>query len=61
MPDTASNLGIVYTPVEVVDYIVQSVEDVLNKEFGVSVSDEGVHVLDPFVGTVRWTRLVGQN
>ena len=45
------SLGIVYTPTEVVDYIVRSVEDVLNQEFGVSVGDEGVHVLDPFVGT----------
>ncbi len=59
LPDTASKLGIVYTPVEVVDYIVRSVEDVLTKEFGVSVSDEGVHVLDPFVGTGTFiTRLL---
>ena len=48
LPDTAANLGIVYTPTEVVDYIVRSVEDVLQAEFGVSVSDEGVHVLGPF-------------
>ena len=59
LPDTAANLGIVYTPTEVVDYIVRSVEDVLNREFGVSVSDEGVHVLDPFVGTGTFiTRLM---
>ena len=59
LPDTAANLGIVYTPTEVVDYIVRSVEDVLNREFGVSVSDEGVHVLDPFVGTGTFiTRLL---
>ncbi len=51
LPETAARLGIVYTPVEVVDYIVRSVEDVLNREFDASVSDEGVHVLDPFVGT----------
>ena len=51
LEETAKSLGIVYTPTEVVDYIVRSVEDVLNLEFGVSVSDEGVHVLDPFVGT----------
>ena len=51
LPDTASKLGIVYTPVEVVDYIIRSVEDLLNREFRASLSDEGVHVLDPFVGT----------
>ena len=59
LPDTAARLGIVYTPVEVVDYIIRSVEDVLNREFNVSVSDEGIHVLDPFVGTGTFiTRLL---
>ena len=60
LPDTAANLGIVYTPTPVVDYIVRSVEDVLQREFdGASVSDEGVHVLDPFVGTGTFiTRLL---
>ena len=59
LKDTAKSLGIVYTPTEVVDYIVRSVEDVLGREFGVSVSDEGVHVLDPFVGTGTFiTRLM---
>ena len=59
LPDTAARLGIVYTPVEVVDYIIRSVEDVLNQEFNVSVSDAGVHVLDPFVGTGTFiTRLL---
>ena len=59
LPDTASKLGIVYTPVEVVDYIIRSVEDLLNREFGASLSDEGVHILDPFVGTGTFiTRLM---
>ena len=59
LPETAARLGIVYTPVEVVDYIVRSVEDVLNREFDASASDEGVHVLDPFVGTGTFiTRLL---
>ena len=59
LPDTAARLGIVYTPVEVVDYIIRSVEDVLKREFDASVSDEGVHVLDPFVGTGTFiTRLL---
>ena len=43
-------LGIVYTPVEVVDFILHSANEVLQKEFGRSLSDEGVHVLDPFAG-----------
>ena len=59
LEETAKSLGIVYTPTEVVDYIVRSIEDVLNREFGVSVSDAGVHVLDPFVGTGTFiTRLL---
>ncbi|MDT0531864.1 type ISP restriction/modification enzyme [Micromonospora sp. DSM 115977] len=50
-PKMAESLGIVYTPVQVVDFILRSVEEVLHSEFGVSISDEGVHVLDPFTGT----------
>jgi predicted helicase len=47
----SERLGIVYTPIEVVDFIIQSVEDVMQAEFGKSLSDEGVHILDPFTGT----------
>jgi len=47
----ADTHGIVYTPQPVVDFMVQSVEDILKKEFGRSLSDLGVHILDPFVGT----------
>ena len=47
----ADRLGIVYTPVEVVDFILHSAEDVLRGEFGRGLSDEGVHLLDPFTGT----------
>ena len=46
----AERLGIVYTPVEVVDFILHSADEVLREEFGRSLNDEGVHVLDPFVG-----------
>lgn len=46
----AERLGIVYTPVEVVDFILHSADDVLREEFGRSLSDEDVHVLDPFAG-----------
>jgi predicted helicase len=44
-------LGIVYTPVECVDFIIHSVNDILKKEFGRSLTDENVHILDPFTGT----------
>ena len=47
----ADRLGIVYTPVEIVDFILNSTDRVLRDEFGRSLSDEGVHVLDPFTGT----------
>ncbi|MEU8272120.1 type ISP restriction/modification enzyme [Sphaerisporangium sp. NPDC049002] len=51
LPKTADALGIVYTPVEVVDFIIRSTEQALAKHFGRSLSDEGVHIIDPFVGT----------
>lgn len=48
---TAERLGIVYTPVEAVDFILHSVEAVLKETFGASLNDKGVHVIDPFTGT----------
>lgn len=50
-PKMAERLGIVYTPVEVVDFIIHSVEDVLKKEFKSSLGAKDVHVIDPFTGT----------
>ncbi len=50
-PKLVDKLGIVYTPVEVVDFIINSVEELLNKEFGRSLSDENINILDPFTGT----------
>lgn len=50
-PETTSKLGIVFTPIEVVDFIVNSVDDVLKKYFGKALASEGVHILDPFTGT----------
>lgn len=50
-PRVAERLGIVFTPVEVVDFIIRSVEVALNRHFGASISDEGVQLLDPFTGT----------
>lgn len=58
-PKMVEQLGIVYTPVEVVDFIVHSVADVLESEFGRSISDENIHILDPFTGTGTFiTRLL---
>jgi predicted helicase len=58
-PRDAESLGIVYTPVEIVDFIIRSVETVLRTEFGASLSDNGVHILDPFTGTGTFiTRLL---
>lgn len=50
-PRMAERLGIVYTPVEVVDFIIRSADDALKAEFGVGLTDKNVHVLDPFTGT----------
>jgi len=58
-PRMTERLGIVYTPVEVVDFIIHSVNDVLKKEFGQTLADKGVHILDPFTGTGTFiTRLL---
>jgi len=57
---TADKLGIVYTPVEVVDYMIHAVERTLQASFGKSLGDRGVHVLDPFTGTGTFiTRILG--
>ena len=50
-PRMHERLGIVYTPVEVVDFILKSADWALREEFGVGLTDKGVHVLDPFTGT----------
>ena len=58
-PLTVEKLGIVYTPVEVVDYIIRSVAHIIQKEFDCTLSDENVHILDPFTGTGTFiTRLL---
>lgn len=50
-PTQASSLGVVYTPVQVVDFILRAADDVCRHEFGYGLTDQGVHVLDPFTGT----------
>ncbi len=47
----ADTHGIVYTPQPIVDFMAQSVAHILQTEFGRSLSDPGVHIIDPFVGT----------
>lgn len=58
-PRTAERLGIVFTPVPVVDYILRSADVALRESFGKSLSDEGVSIIEPFVGTGTFiTRLL---
>ena len=60
LPKASAALGIVYTPIEIVDFINRSVNDLLKIHFdGASLADEGVHILDPFAGTGTFiTRLI---
>lgn len=51
LPKEVDKLGIVYTPTECVDFIIHSVEYLMNKEFGKSLSNRGVHIIDGFTGT----------
>lgn len=58
-PRMTERLGIVYTPVEVVDFVIHSVNNLLKQEFGQELGSEGVHILDPFTGTGTFiTRLL---
>jgi predicted helicase len=58
-PRTTEKLGIVYTPVEIVDFIIHSVNEVLQSEFGQTLGSPGVHIIDPFTGTGTFiTRLL---
>lgn len=55
----SEKLGIVYTPIPVVDFIIHSVNDILKQEFGQTIGSKGVHILDPFTGTGTFvTRLL---
>ena len=58
-PKMVAQLGIVYTPVEIVDFIIYSTEQLFQQEFNQSLSDPDVHLLDPFTGTgIFITRLL---
>lgn len=50
-PSMTDRLGIVYTPIEVVDFILHSVENIMHSEFDSSLANPGVHILDGFTGT----------
>lgn len=57
--DISSKLGIVYTPIEVVDFIINSVNDIVKKEFGKTLGDNDINIIDPFTGTGTFiTRLL---
>ena len=49
-PKTADRLGVVYTPPEIVDFILRSVDYALRENFGRGLTDENVNVIDPFTG-----------
>ena len=51
----AESLGIVYTPVEIVDFILRAADDLSKKHFGKGLTDEGTYILDPFAGTSTFT------
>ncbi len=50
-PEMSDKLGIVYTPVEIIDFILKSADSTCRREFGVGLGIEGVQILDPFTGT----------
>ncbi|UNE54071.1 DEAD/DEAH box helicase [Bartonella machadoae] len=60
-PRTVEKLGIVYTPVEIVDFILHSVNDILQDEFGQTLGSSGVHIMDPFTGTGTFITLLLQS
>ena len=51
VPDAVARLGIVYTPIQIVDFMLRSVDAVCRQEFNRGLTDENVTVLDPFTGT----------
>jgi predicted helicase len=58
-PRMTDRLGIVYTPIQVIDFIIQSVAHILREEFGETLGSPGVHIIDPFTGTGTFiTRLL---
>ena len=50
-PSAADRLGVVYTPNEVVDFIIRGADHLLQKHFGRDLADDNVQILDPATGT----------
>ena len=50
-PRMSERLGIVFTPVEVVDFIIRSADDAMRTAFGQSLGDPGIAIIEPFAGT----------
>ena len=50
-PQVVARLGIAYTPIEIVDFVLASADYALRTEFGRGLTDENVHIIDPFTGT----------
>ena len=50
-PAAADRLGVVYTPNEVVDFIIRGADHLLEKHFGKTLADDNVQILDPATGT----------
>ena len=50
-PAAADRLGVVYTPNEVVDFIIRGADHLLQKHFGRRLADPNVEILDPATGT----------
>ena len=51
MKDTVKRVGIVYTPIEIVEFMIRSAAAICQKEFGRSIGSKNLHILDPFAGT----------
>jgi len=50
-PKAADRLGVVYTPNEIVQFMVKSSDYLLHKHFGKTLADQNVEILDPATGT----------
>jgi predicted helicase len=61
-PLTTQKLGIVYTPVELVNFMINSTEYLLKSRFNKSLGDKNVDILDPFTGTGTFiTQIINSN
>ena len=54
-PEETEKQGVVYTPIEIVDWLIRSTDEVLRQEFGMKLEDPNVEILDPFSGAGTFT------